>query len=356
MSRLTGYFFSVIEGTRQGWDAGLLRGILRLGSFLYGFASALPRLLYETGCFRKKRLSVPVVSVGNLTWGGTGKTPFVAELVKKVLAMGKNPLVLIRGYGEDESKMLQENFPSVRVGVGRDRARVAEHFLRDSRIDLVICDDAFQHWRLARDWDIVMVNAQSPEGNGFLIPRGNLREPFSALRRAHSVVLTHAEGIAHSEIETLKKKLRAFSPRIDCMIANHRPLCFCRPFSGETKLPGLFRGIRAAVFSGIGFPASFRRTLEETGIVIEKFFEFPDHHRFRRTELFEIRDFLKQNGTPELITTEKDFFRSRESLRGILNPWVLKMELRISEGVERVAERLTGLLGGKRPSELGAKR
>ncbi|HNV87199.1 MAG TPA: tetraacyldisaccharide 4'-kinase [Candidatus Omnitrophota bacterium] len=354
MARLTDYFLSVIEGSRQSLDARFLRGVLRGGSLFYGAGSAMTRALYESGSFPKKRLSVPVVSVGNLTWGGTGKTPFVAELVKRVLAAGKMPLVLIRGYGNDESKMLRENFPSIRVGVGRDRARVAERFLRDSKIDLVICDDAFQHWRLARDWDIVMMNGRSPEGNGFLIPRGSLREPVSALRRAHSVVLTHTEGMNPSEIGRLWERIRSISPGIDCIEAAHRPLCFCRPFTGETRLPESFRGVRAAVLSGIGFPVSFRKTLGEVGIETVKFFEFPDHHHFRKTELFEIRDFLGRSGVTELITTEKDFFRASESFRGILNPWVLKMELRIIQGGERLAERLAGLLEGKRLTNPGA--
>jgi len=337
------YYLSVIDGTKKGLLAAMLRRFLEGLSFFYSAGIRLRRYCFDKGHAAARELPVPVVSVGNLTWGGTGKTPLVIELAKKVEAMGKKPLVLTRGYGNDEAKELMENLSPIPVGVGTDRVKTAWKYLTKGKYDIVICDDAFQHWKIDRDWDILAVNAFEPFGTGFLIPRGNLREPLEAFRRAQTVVLTHSDKHL-GDVARVKKALLEIAPHLEIAEACHEPMHFYRTVAGEIKPLEFFGHIRAVVFAGIGCPDAFRRTLEGLGIRIAKFFQFPDHHPFTREEIIEVRDFLFKENLQDAITTEKDYFRSKKILVDILDPWVLKMRMKIKVGERKIEDRLAELM------------
>lgn len=337
------YYLSLIGNERKGPFTAFLKSVLHGLSAFYSAGVKGKRALYEKGLTRRRELPVPVISVGNLTWGGTGKTPLVIALAKMAEAMGKRPLVLTRGYGNDEALEIRENLPSVPVGVGKDRGKTGWEYLLKSKIDVVICDDAFQHWKLARDWDIVAVNVRAPFGNGFLIPRGNLREPLTALRRAQTVVLTHSDEKL-TDVAGTKEAFLKIAPHLEFAEACHEPLFFYRTVADEKKNLESFRHIRAAVFCGIGSPGPFRESLEKLGVKVARFFEFPDHHRYTRKELVEIRNFLLKERLQDAITTEKDYFRSKKLLVDVLDPWVLKIEMRIKVGRERIEAHLAELI------------
>src|SRR5688572_14608644 len=195
--------------------AALLTGL----SVLYRGARALHRGLYAAGLKRRRRLPIPVVSVGNVTVGGTGKTPFVAWLARELIRRERRVLVLARGFGRaagashnDEGEWLDRAAPGVRVVQSPDRVRAAAAALSAAPADVAILDDGFQHEPLARDLDVVLIDASDPFGNRRLLPRGPLREPLAALRRAQFVFLTRAELASEADVERLAAEVRALAP------------------------------------------------------------------------------------------------------------------------------------------------
>jgi tetraacyldisaccharide 4'-kinase len=336
-------YLAMLDESREDSVARAVRTGLDAASGAYRAAYAVTRGLYTAGWLRAERLSIPVISVGNITWGGTGKTPLVIELAKRVELLGKRPLVLSRGYGADEWREIAENLPGAVVGVGPNRARVARERLSRARFDVAILDDGFQHWPLRRDWDIVALNARSPFGNGRLVPRGELREEPAALRRAHTIVLTHADEIDASELDPLKRNLARLAPEADLAEAVHEPAYFFKPSSGTVRPVEAFRGMRAAAVSGIGCPDSFHSLLRLSGIDLVHGFAFPDHHRFSERDFNAVREVLRNENAREVIITEKDFFRCPDLWARSFDPWILRIRIRFRAGEMKLWETLEAL-------------
>lgn len=340
-------YLSAISGEKMDAAARCLRGGLLALSRGYQGVLAARKSLYASGFISAVRLTVPVISVGNLTWGGTGKTPFVIELCRRILSLGPKPAVLLRGYGSDESRQLAAALPGVPIGVGADRAASARSILSREEVDVFVLDDAFQHWALARDWDIVLVNATAPFGNGFLIPRGELREPPAELKRAQAIVLTHADRIPPAALESLREKIKALAPQALLAEAAHRPECLWRPKTppeGEKLPPETLRGKSVVVLSGIAGPGNFIETLKGLGAEIKKTFEYGDHHPFTADEIRAARACAAENESL-LVTTEKDFFRCRELFLREADPWILKINLKLFKGGDSMMNRLETMLG-----------
>jgi tetraacyldisaccharide 4'-kinase len=340
-------YLSTISGERTDPASRCLRGGLLVLSRGYRGVLAAKKSLYASGFISAARLKVPVISVGNLTWGGTGKTPFVIEICGRIGALGLKPAVLLRGYGADESRQLAAALPGVPIGVGADRAASARSILDREAVDVFILDDAFQHWALARDWDVVLVNATAPFGNGFLIPRGELREPPSELKRAQAVVLTHADRIPPAELEALREKIGALAPQAVLAEAVHRPDSLWRPkvsVEGEKLSVNALLGKSVVAVSGIAGPGSFAKTLKGLGADIKQTFEYGDHHPFTAEEIRAVRVWADENESV-VVTTEKDFFRCRELFLREADPWVLKIRLQLVKGGEQIMKGLETLFG-----------
>lgn len=340
------YYLSIIHGERKGFLSLVLKILLRILGVIYGGLVRCHGSLYGSGLFRPKKLSVPVISIGNITWGGTGKTPLVIEMAKIVQRLGKKPAVLIRGYGSDEWKEITANLPGVPVGVGRNRIQSGCDILSKEKVDVMICDDAFQHRPLARNWEIVVINAANAFGNGHLIPAGELREPLSSLCRAQTVVLTHVDRVSAAQLAALKEKLLHSAPQAEWVEAAHEPVHFYEAVSGEIRGIQAFRGKRAAAFCAVGSPRLFVETLERLGVEIVESFEFQDHHLFTAKDVEKIRDSAVRAGLEAVITTEKDLFRAPGLLKEMLRPWVLKVRMKIISGEEKITGRLSALLQG----------
>jgi tetraacyldisaccharide 4'-kinase len=269
------------------------------------------------------------VSVGNLTVGGTGKTPLVGEIVARLSAAGHRPSVVSRGYGGragrgplrvaaspgiglgpavtgDEPWMLATRFPGVPVLVGSDRYRGVLAAAEDGA-GVAVLDDGFQHRRLARDLDIVSLSAERPFGNGRLLPAGPLREPGTSLRRADLIVFVGGDGTDPTPEEFSALGL---VPRFGILRARRRPV----GFAGASGEPAP-RPERAVAFCGIGDPSSFRRAMESLGVALAEFVGFPDHHRFSGAEIAALLDRARREEAP-LVTTEKDLARLHDHLRG----------------------------------------
>jgi tetraacyldisaccharide 4'-kinase len=274
-------------------------------SLLYGSVAMLRAWLYQRGLLKQNRLNRPVISVGNLTVGGTGKTPMVIWLAERLLAEGKRVAILSRGYRgsggtSDEIELMKLRLRDrVVFGVGADRYAEGRR-LESAGVDVYLLDDGFQHLQLARDVDIVLVDSTRPLRHEFLLPAGRLREPQSALNRATSVVFTRTE----------QSKLKLDSiPRpgpFAVYLANSKLLGF-RTYGAadqQTLRPSLAGSYFA--FCGIGNPEAFFADLERWGIRLAGQRAFRDHHRYTRREISELDREAEIAGCTALVTTEKD--------------------------------------------------
>ena len=331
------------------------RPVLWLASLLYGIMIRVRRFLHQMGVLKQRAFACPVIGIGNITWGGTGKTPLVEYVSRFFINRGNVPLILAHGYGDDENKMLIRQLRGAEFGIDKDRYAAGKKVCAARKIDVIILDDAFQHWQIKRDLDIVTINVLNPFGNSSLIPKGILREPLSALKRASVVVLADVNLTPRKELDALKSRIRSVAPKVDFIEAHREGLYFYRPGSRERISADRFQGKRITSFSGIGTPRSFQMLLDQLGVKVVRNFEFCDHHRFIDRELEEILEAKKSSESEEVITTEKDYLRCEESIGKILNPLVLKVRLRLTDG-EALLHQYLSRFAVSRPSEFHGPR
>ena len=306
-------------------------------SSIYRTAVVVSQASYRAVPLSIRRVPTRVVSIGNITWGGTGKTPLVVRLASELSASGKKVVVLTRGYGKDEVAELQKKLPNVPVLVGRDRIKTAQEAVRKFHPEIIILDDGFQHIRLYRDVDVVTINATDPFGPGGLIPLGTLREPLEHLSRAHIFVLTKS-NIGSKSIHWIRQRLLSVKPDAVIFEAVHEPVQFM-DFRRNRFVPlREIKGRRIAVISAIGDPYSFERTLENLGAEINFAARFEDHHLTSESEFAEFLSRCKEVGVKDIVTTEKDFYRmesffKRKGPRDIqhFNFLVLQIEFQIND-------------------------
>jgi tetraacyldisaccharide 4'-kinase len=297
-----------------GPDAGVLVFLLRLLllplSGLYYAVVTVRNALYDAGLLEEVRVAAPVVSVGNLTVGGTGKTPMVIALANRAVAAGRRVAVVARGYGAvadasgrtDEVALIAARCPGARVVVAPDKLLGARWAVAEGA-DFVIVDDGLQHRRLHRDLEVVMVDGRAPFGNGSVLPGGPLREPPSGLARADVIVLTHAETLDEAERQTVLTQLRAFRLSVPIVRADHVPLGV-RAVTGGPLLPASsLAGRDVFLFCGIASPAGFAQTVTELGAHVTGVLAFPDHHAFGPGDLARVRAAARH---AQLVCTEKD--------------------------------------------------
>jgi len=313
-------------------------------SLLYRAGVSLRNVLYDAGVFRTQKVPCRVVSVGNIMVGGTGKTPMVIMLARMLKEAGWRPAVLSRGYGGkkrdeigvvsngrevlmdpreagDEPVLIAHSIPEVPVIVASDRARAGRVALESFGTDVLILDDGFQHRRLARDIDIVLLDGNRPFGNGFLLPRGGLREPQSSLRRADMVILTSAEG---SNTPPLGNRYSG-----SVFAARRRPVELVKKQTRETCPLDCLSGKRICAFSGIANPWGFRETLEPLCGEIVSFLPFPDHHIYTAADVEHIRKAFDDSGAQALVTTEKDGVKLRGFADSLSEVYQLRIEMEI---------------------------
>lgn len=301
-----------------------LAAALRLLSLPYGAAVTVRNRLYDRGILRQEKLPVPVISVGNITVGGTGKTPtviFIANLLKE---RGFRPAVLSRGYGGragadlrivsdgnrilcgwreagDEPILIAGASPGVPVLTGSRRLLPGREAVRRFGADVLILDDAFQHRALCRNLDIVLADALCPWGNGFILPRGPLREKPEGLSRAHLILRTGSDG---DPVDPLPKASGQPSFR-----GIRRPLGLVEAETGRVLPLAELGGLKVCAFAGIGRPESFRQSLARLDAEIVSFRSFPDHHPYTRADIDALRLLARESGAARLVTTEKDAAR-----------------------------------------------
>ncbi len=288
----------------------VLGPLLSCASVVYRGGRALHRGLFAAQILQRRRLPIPVVSVGNLAVGGVGKTPFVGWLARELVARGRRVLVVARGYGKafgarlnDEGEWLERAAPGARIVQAPDRFRAATEALAAAPADIALLDDGFQHERLARDLDVVLLDGRAPFGNGRLLPRGPLREPPAALRRARFVLVTRAELAPCGALEQIRARVVALAPAARFGVVSFE-IAALRRGSGREP-PDALRGRAVVLFTGVGSPESVRANVEQRGATVVDELAFPDHHAFTREELEQAR--ARAAGlSAALVVTEKD--------------------------------------------------
>lgn len=321
------YWRQVLSGEREGAKYTAMRGCLSAFELLYSGGLWLYLAAERVGFRKRQRLDVPVISIGNLSVGGTGKTPMTQWMARKLSDIGYRPAVLNRGHGGslsprsalvsdadgrvlltaaeagDEAMLLAKSLPGIPVVVGKDRCVSAQIALDRFQTNVIVLDDGFQYWQLARDLDIVLLDSTKPFDNGHALPRGFLREPKQDLRRAQIVVLTRSDSVDEPRLMSAICDAKALAPECCVFTARHVPSEIVPANSmGEGRSPE-----RPMLVSGIAQPGSFQAAVEQKGIdFVRPPMVFPDHQEYGPQESSAILKRMKECGAESVITTEKD--------------------------------------------------
>jgi tetraacyldisaccharide 4'-kinase len=362
------FFLEVVFEERHDYKANLTRATLFGGSKVFTVIVKLRRWLYNFRILRDKTLGVQVIAIGNLTVGGTGKTPVVEKFARELRDAGRNVAILSRGYRSkppplhrkfinkillrddqtpprvvsdgksllldsetagDEPYMLASNLKDVVVLVDKDRVKSGRYAIEKFGCDTLLLDDGFQYWALrGRRHDVVLIDRQQPFGNEHLLPRGTLREPPSHLARAHTIFITKSDGNTAALRERIAK-LNPHAPIIECI---HCPLYFEDVFTGERKGLELLAGKKVASLSGIAQPESFEQSLVKLGSELVYSKRFADHHRFSQQEILNAINRAKKRQAEMIVTTQKDAVRFPKIDRRDLPFYFMRVEIQIVAG------------------------
>ena len=322
------YLYFVITRKLTGVIPTILLTLLTPLSYVYAAIVNIRNWLYDCHFLKLKQLPCTVMSVGNITSGGTGKTPVVIWIAKALLDAGYRPAILLRGYRRqektpatrivsdghkilasletsgDEAVMVARELPSVPVLIGKNRYEAGCRALRQLKRDALILDDGFQHRKLGRDLDIVAVDATQPFGTGKLLPAGTLREPVSALRRADLIFLTRID-MAESASE-IREDITALVGNTPIIESRHEPTRLYQIGEGEEVDFSVLKGKNLSAVCGIGNPNAFAETLRRYEPRKVDVLPFPDHHRYSRADVTKIQSEARRSGAHLIITTRKD--------------------------------------------------
>jgi tetraacyldisaccharide 4'-kinase len=304
--------------------------------------------IYKSGLLRPGKLPKPVISVGNITWGGTGKTPLAEAILKHIQRKGFKAALLTRGYGKDEDRMLSSNIPGIKVISGKNRLSNALNYIRGNSVDVFVLDDGFQHLQIKRDLDIVTINARCPFGNKYVIPAGILREPLKSLKRADIAVITKSNLAAENDIIEIKSIIKNISPSISIFQAEHVPESFYTAY-GDSKPLGYIKNRHVVSVSALADNDSFIKTLESLGAKVRRNFSYIDHYRYSKRDLIKIKQALRAFGIKIAVSTEKDWMKLKHWTKILLDKeteiLILKIRLEVKED-EVFYRRLSAVLRG----------
>ncbi len=364
------FVLEVIFEERRGIKAALARGSLFGLSKLFTFLVKGRRWLYNVRILRDATLGVQVIAIGNLTVGGTGKTPVVEKFARELRDAGRNVAILSRGYRSkpkpfhewlltkillradttpprvvsdgksllldsemagDEPHMLASNLKDVVVLVDKDRVKSGRYAIEKFGCDTLLLDDGFQYWHLqGRRHDVVLVDRQQPFGNEYLLPRGTLREPPSHLARANTIFITKSDG----RTEALRQRIALLNPSAAIIECVHHPLYLEDVFSGQRHELDLLKGRKVASLSGIAQPESFEQSLVKLGAELVYAKRFADHHRFTQQEILNAINRGKKRQAELIITTQKDAVRFPKLDRRDLPILFMRVEIQIVSGAD----------------------
>jgi tetraacyldisaccharide 4'-kinase len=342
-------FRDLVSGRHKGLMATLARGVLRAAEVPYTVAVTLRNRRYDRGDVEVHNVGVPIITVGNLTLGGTGKTPMVKWLARRFQDAGLRVAIVSRGYGaadgkhNDEALELAQALPNVPHIQNRDRVAAAQQAIREFNSQLLLLDDGFQHRRLGRDLDIVLLDALEPFGFEHVFPRGTLREPLAGLGRAQVVCLSRADAISQLERDAVRERVARIAPQAAWCEAAHAASKLVNA-CGESQPLDILPKHRVAAFCGIGNPAGFRHTLTATGCEPVVWREFPDHHAYTIADHSELI-MLAQNAKADVIVcTQKDLVKLPQRELDGMPLWAVAIEMKFLGGQEALEQRLDEVL------------
>jgi tetraacyldisaccharide 4'-kinase len=341
-------YLRLIRGQTHGPWPHLARAGLRLASAVYGAGVAARNAGFDRGWKQTHHAAVPVVSVGNLTLGGTGKTPMVEWLARWYRQRGVRVAILSRGYGHtgglnDEGRVLEENLPDVPHLQDPDRVALAGIAARELESELIVLDDGFQHRRLGRDIDVVLLDALEPFGLGNLFPRGLLREPIRSLRRADVVVLSRSDLVAMADRTSIRAEAERRAGPLHWVEARHAPLDLIDS-EGNASPVAEIEERSVAAFCGIGNPEGFRRTLLPLCRGLLDLRVFPDHHAYSAEDVGSLERWAGELGANLVLTTQKDLVKLRAGLLGPAPLRALRIGLEVTAGRDIMDDVLARLL------------
>ena len=362
------FLLEVILEERRGTRAALVRALAYGSSKLFQAAIKARRFLYNVRILRDSTLGVQVIAIGNLTVGGTGKTPVVEKFARELRDQGRNVAILSRGYRSkpppvhewllnklflrddttpprvvsdgksllldsemagDEPYMLASNLKDVVVLVDKDRVKSGRYAIEKFGCDTLLLDDGFQYWKLrGRRQDIVLIDRQQPFGNERLLPRGTLREPPSHLGRANTIFITKSDG----NTAELRRRIAQFNPNASVIECIHHPLYLEDVFTGQRAGLDILKGRRVGSLSGIAQPESFEQSLVQLGAELVYTKRFADHHRFTQQEVLNAINRGKKRQAETIITTQKDAVRFPKIDRRDLPIYFMRVEIKIVSG------------------------
>lgn len=344
----------LLSGRRRGLAASVLRGTLRVAEWPYGLAIRTRNRAYDRGWLTSHGVGIPVISVGNLTVGGTGKTPLIEWLARWFRARDMPVGVVSRGYKaragrpNDEACELAEKLPGLPHVQQPDRVAGVRELVARYGCRVVLLDDAFQHRRIRRDLELVLLDAFEPFGWEHLLPRGTLREPVSGLARADLIGLSRSDALSHSQRAAICARVRRLAPAAAWLELEHQPQGLRTAEGAEQPLERL-TGRRVAAFCGIGNPAGFRHTLDRLACEVTGFRCFPDHYAYTAEQVGKLEAWLA--GQPDLdavVCTRKDLVKlNRVSLAGY-DLLAVTIGLSIRQGQAHLESRLEALFASQR--------
>ena len=376
LDSLEQFAIDVILERRAGKRAGVLRGVMLAISFLYRRIVTLRLYLFSTHFLRKHQVGCPVISIGNLTVGGTGKTPVVEKLARDLTQRGRRVAILSRVYKSvrrrqagkqkvpvrvvseggallldsktagDEPFMLAKNLRGVAVIVEKDRVACGLHAVGALGSDLIILDDGLQYLKLHRRFDLVLIDREAPFGNEYLLPRGTLREPPEHLRRATHILITKCDG---SDISGLIHRIRQYNRTAPILECRHHPVELQDFATGEILPLSKLQGLRAGSLSAIASPESFEQGLRRLGVQLELTQSFADHHRYSKRELERFLKRCERRGVSCVLTTEKDAVRMPRLIQQSMPIYYLRIEIEIVRGIEHWNRMLEQLVHPPKP-------
>jgi tetraacyldisaccharide 4'-kinase len=342
-------FREIISGRRTGIGAMCWRGILRAASVPYSLVMRVRNWRYDSNPKLVTRVSVPVISIGNITLGGTGKTPFVEWISRWFRNHNVRVSIISRGYNaaensrNDEAIELEEKLPDVPHIQNPNRIEAAQVAIEELETQLIVLDDAMQHRRIGRDLEIVLIDALEPFGFGAVFPRGTLREPIAGVKRADVLVLTKANLIDMSERAKIRERYEKLAPSAAWVEAAHQPVAL-RGATGEEKPLNGLAGASIGAFCGIGNPTGFRGTISSAEMKLIELKEFPDHHLYSRDDVEELNRWASSLDVAAILCTHKDLVKIGLETLGGKPFWAVRIGMQILAGEAELESRLKFIL------------
>ncbi len=362
------YVLQIAHGPETPFMGWVLLAFLRSMSYLYEFGVCFKLSLYKSGIKKPERLPCCVISIGNITVGGTGKTPTAQKMAGIIKDLGYRVVILNRGYrshwgkdigvvsdGEkiymtayeagDEAYLMAKTLPGIPVIIGKNRAITGKYAVEKMQAEVIIMDDGYQHWQLERDLDIVLVDTLNMFGNGCVLPRGTLREPLENLDRGDLFLFTKTDQSSALSRIQLRKTIAKYNSRAPIIESIHHPKNFVeiadwyKGIAQSYKDLSELQGKDVMVFSAIGNPSSFEQTLSSIGLNILEAVRYPDHHDYGMLEMQYIGDLAKKKNAVAMITTAKDavkipteyIYSDRK-----IPLYILNMEIQVTDGMDKL--------------------